>query len=74
MTNHYLFLIVQFVGLNAMYVHYALQCIIYLSLYAVSLHFHPLQQFQYVEETVKFTLEQATKAQMGSRSIALLFP
>ena len=27
-----------------------------------------------LEVKVKFTLEQATKAQMGSRCIALLFP
>ena len=74
MTHHYLLLFVQFVGLNAIYVQYVLQYIIYLSLYAIPLHFHPLQQFQYVKETVNFTLKQATKAQRGSRGIALLFP
>ena len=74
MTNRYLFLIVQFVGLNAIYVQYVLQYIIYLSPYAIPLHFHPVQQFQYVKETVKFTLEEATKAHMGNRSIALLLP
>jgi len=31
-------------------------------------------QFEKVKVKVKFTLEQATKAQSGSRGIALLFP
>jgi hypothetical protein len=32
-----------------------------------------LRRFQGVKEKVKFTLEQTTKAQRGSRGIALLF-
>jgi hypothetical protein len=40
-------------------------------------HLCKLNDIQYVQKVkvkVKFTLEQATKAQKGSRGIALLFP
>jgi len=45
MTNHYLLVIVQFVGLNAIYVQHVLQCMIYLSLYAIPFIFILINNF-----------------------------